>query len=300
MDHRTRRPLPSLPALRAFEAAARHRSFGRAAAELLVTQSAISHQIRKLEAELGVPLFTRRTRGVDLTEAGTRYLAVVAEAFDRIAGETARLRGPAPRLLRVSLLASFAANWLVSRLPRFNALHQGITVILDPAIRPVDLAAEGIDLAVRYGRGGWEGVRSRRLMGERICPVCSPALLERGPPLREPRDVLGHPLLLSYSREPLEWPAWSRSAGVDLSGAREVMLHDYNIVLQAALEGQGVAMGRRALLSERLRDGSLVEPFPGTAVTDATAYWILLPAAGGTPEAEIFADWLAEEAASHA
>jgi LysR family glycine cleavage system transcriptional activator len=292
-----RRRLPALSSLRAFEAAARHLSFSRAAEELLITQSAVSHHVRKVEEDIGVSLFIRQARAVTLTPAGQQYLTCLSQAFDLVDKATDEIRRAARRTLRVSLLASFATHWLVARLPRFTAAYPDIDLILEPSTRSVNMTVEPIDLAVRYGRGGWHGVQAQRLLTEQISPVCSPALLGPGEPPLQPRDLLRHDLLMSFSKEPFEWQAWSEKAGVDLLQSRSVMLHDYNIVLQAAVDGQGIAMGRRRLIADHLRRGVLVEPFPELAVSEGLGYWTVMPD-HPKPQAKVFAQWLASEAAA--
>ena len=290
------RRLPPLTALRAFEAAGRLLSFSKAGNELLVSQSAISHHIQALEASLGQALFVRKTRAVSLTPAGARYLATVAQAFDLLAAGTEALAVETRTAVRVSLLASFATHWLVPRLGRFRARHPAIELMLEPSVGVVDLAAGGADLAIRYGLGGWPGVDARVLMPEWIAPVLSPARLSRGPAIGAPADLLGHDILFSYSRTLFEWDAWTRAAGLDLATARRSLLHDYNIVLQAALDGHGVAMGRRRLIADRLAAGTLVQPLTLT-VHDGIAWWLVLPKRKLTRAAGHFVDWLVEEAA---
>ncbi|PVE23814.1 LysR family transcriptional regulator [Microvirga sp. KLBC 81] len=292
----TRRRLPVLSSLRAFEAAGRHLSFSRAADELLITQSAISHHIRKLEEELGVNLFVRQARSVMLTPEGEKYLTCLSQAFDLMAKGTGEIRVSERRTLRVSLLASFATHWLIPRLSHFTAAHPEIDLILEPSIRSVDLAVDQIDLAIRYGRGSWDGTKSQQFLAEQISPVCSPAFIERVS-LRHPRDMLNHTLLFSFSKDPFEWRIWSERAGVDLAQARNLMLHDYNIVLQAAVDGQGIAMGRRALIEDHLKRGVLIEPFEEFRVSEGIGYWIVMPERP-KPQAEILAQWLANEAAN--
>jgi LysR family glycine cleavage system transcriptional activator len=293
------RRLPSLPALRAFEAAGRHLSFRRAAEELLVTPSAISHQVQRLERELGTALFRRKTRAIALTPAGERYLDGVRRAFDLLAEETRAVRAPERAVLRVSLLASFATHWLVPRLGRFAAAHPDVELRLEPSNALVDLKGGEGDLAIRYGTGGWPEVEATLLMPDRIAPVVSPALLERGPPIAAPADLLHHTLLLSYAREPIEWPAWSAAHGFDLARARTLMLHDYNIVLEAALAGQGVAMGRHALIGERLRAGALVEPLGGPPFAPpGLGYWLVTRPGPLPPPVAAFIDWIRGEAAA--
>ncbi len=284
--------LPPLAALRAFEAVGRLLSFRRAGEELLITQSAVSHHIRALEAALGVRLFERRARSIALTPAGARYLEAVGAAFALIREGTAELTRP---LLRVSVLPSFAANWLVPRLPQFEAQHPGIAVELEPTLALVDLAAGEADLAIRYGEGPWPGGRAELLVAEALTPVLSPALQARQP-VATPQDLLGHTLLLS--RRPIDWEAWAAAAGIDLGRARRVQLTDYNIVLQAALDGQGVALGRSWLIEDRLRAGALIAPCPLSVTRAQFGHWLLLPAdRRPAPAAAAFAAWLKRVAA---
>ncbi|HLY91022.1 MAG TPA: transcriptional regulator GcvA [Acetobacteraceae bacterium] len=290
------RRLPPLAALRAFEAAGRLLSFSKAGDELLVSQSAVSHQIRQLEASLGVPLFRREVRRVSLTPEGATYFATVRRAFDLLAEGTEAVAAPTKATVRVSLLASFATHWLVPRLGRFRARHPGVALALEPSIALVDLETGGADLAIRYGRGGWPGVNARKLMDEAVSPVASPALMARGP-ADAPGDLLGHELLFSYSPRLFEWESWSRAAGLDLGTARRSLLHDYNIVLQAALDGQGIAMGRRRLIRDELAAGRLVQPF-ALQIRGDIAWWLVLPRRKLGPAAQAFVDWLDEEAAT--
>lgn len=293
------RRLPPLPALRAFEAAGRHLSFRRAAAELLVTPSAVSHQVQKLEQHLGTTLFLRRTRAIALTPAGERYLDGVCRAFDLLEDETRTLQSPGRTVLRVSLLASFATHWLVPRLPRFAAAHPEIELSLDPSNALADLKRGMADLAIRYGTGGWPDVEAELLIADRIAPVISPALLRQGPPITRPADLLQHTLLLSYAPQPIEWPAWSAAHEFDLTRARTLMLHDYNIVLEAALAGQGVAMGRHTLIAERLRSGALVEPLGGPPFTPpGLGHWLVTRPGSLPPPVAAFAAWIRAEAAA--
>jgi len=289
------RRLPPLAALRAFEAAGRHLSFSKAGDELLIGQSAVSHHIRSLEASLGVPLFLRKVRAVSLTPEGARYLATVRQAFDLLGAGTDEIAARGKATVRVSLLASFATHWLVPRLGRFRDRHPGIDLALDPSVGVVDLEASGADLAIRYGQGNWPGIDAQSLMTDWISPVVSPALLARGPAIRQPADLLAHEILFSYSRTLFEWEAWTRAADLDLATARRSLLHDYNIVLQAALDGQGVAMGRRRLIADRLAAGTLVQPLDLT-VNAGIAWWLVLPKRKPARAAAAFIDWLVEEA----
>src|SRR5438874_1520122 len=184
--------------LRAFATVARLLSFRRAGEELLITQSAVSHHIRELEQNLGVKLFVRKARGVELTSEGRQYFEFVHRAFDLIASGTSDLRRRATKSrVRVSLLPSFVANWLVPRLRRFTEANPDIELVLDPTLRLTNLAAGEADVAIRYGDGRWNEVKSQLLMTESLTPVASAELLKEGPRLSEPRDILNHPLLLA-------------------------------------------------------------------------------------------------------
>lgn len=243
--------LPPLLALRAFEAVGRLLSFRRAGEELQITQSAVSHHVRRLELTLGVRLFERHPRSIKLTSAGKRYLNTIAQAFALIGEGTVELtQTRARQQLRISLLPSFAANWLVPRLAQFRARHPMIDVELDPTLRLIELSAGEADLAIRYGDGRWPGVRSQLLTSEQLTPVLSPALA-KNQPLTQPSHLLGHTLLLT--KNPADWEIWSETIGLDLSRARSIQLTDYNIVIQAALDGQGVALGRRLLIEDRIQ-----------------------------------------------
>src|SRR5271156_4665483 len=182
--------LPSLNGLRAFESAARQLSFTRAAVELNVTQTAISHQIRRLEEQLGVRLFERRTRELRLTREAAAYLPAVQGAFEELRQATARLRRPArDGMLTVSTTASLAAKWLVTRVAAFQDANPGLEVRITTSAHLVDFRREEVDMAVRYGRGNWPGLRTQWLMAEDMFPVCAPALLRAEKPLRQPADL---------------------------------------------------------------------------------------------------------------
>lgn len=271
--------LPPLQALRAFEAVARLMSFRRAGEELLITQSAVSHHIRQLEAFLGLPLFVRKARSITLTPEGEDYRACTADAFRFIAAATADLRGRSRRsTVRISLLPSFAANWLVSRLHGFQSQHPGIDLELDPTLRSADIAAGEADIAICYGDGNWPGVDARLLMAEELSPVISPALLQSDKAITAPEDLLRHTLL--FARKPVDWQVWADAMGLDLAGARTIQLTDYNITLQAALDGQGIAIGRMLLIRDHVRTGRLMQPFARTITSTRTAYWLVTPQKG--------------------
>ena len=287
--------LPPLQALRAFEAVARLMSFRRAGEELLITQSAVSHHIRQLEEFLGLPLFVRKARSIALTPEGEEYRTQTADAFRLIAAATSELRSKSMRnVVRISLLPSFAANWLVSRLHRFQSHHPNIDLELDPTLRIANVAAGETDIAIRYGDGNWVGVNAQRLMTEQLSPVVSPTFLQSDGAIVTPQDLLRHTLL--FTQNPIDWEVWAAAVGLDLSRARSIQLTDYNITLQAALDGQGVAMGRMLLIPDHLRTGRLVQPFPQTITSTRTAHWLVTRKEGGiAPAAQVFMDWLIAE-----
>jgi len=296
------RPLPPLNALRAFEAAARHLSFSRASEELHVTPAAVSHQIKALEAHLGIRLFHRRNRTVHLTEAGQSYLNVVRDAFDRLAAATVNLaeRDRVGHLV-VALLPSFAAKWLVPRLPRFRACAPEIDVTISTSHEVLDLVGGEADVAIRYGRGAWPGLKALRFLAEEVFPVCSPRLLNEGHPIREPDDLAHHLLLHDEpdKRYPyLDWPTWLRTAGATrVDPTRGPTFSDSSMLLQAAIDGQGVALGRSVLVGDDLAAGRLVKPFALSFPANA-AYWLVAPPeAWDRPKIKAFRDWLLAEAA---
>lgn len=288
--------LPPLHALRAFEAVGRLLSFRRAGEELLITQSAVSHHVRTLEEALGTMLFERKGRSIALTAAGARYLDSISQAFALVADGTREIRSYATRqVLTVSLLPSFAANWLVSRLAGFLAAYPQIELVLDPTLNQANLAAGEADIAIRYGVGEWPGLRCELLAAESLLPVLSPELAARQP-LAKPDDILSHTLLTSH--RPTEWEAWSRHTALDLTSASRLQLTDYNIVLQAALNGQGVAIGRSLLVADHLRRGALLAPLSDFATAPGLGYWAVLPGSGaGKPAAAMFVNWLRREIA---
>jgi LysR family transcriptional regulator, glycine cleavage system transcriptional activator len=296
---RSTRPLPPLLSLRAFEAAARHLSFSRAAQELFVTQSAVSHQIQKLEADLGIALFERQTRAIELTDKGRAYYAKVHAAFELLRLGTSEIRAFSAerQTLSVGLLSSFASRWLASRLHTFPLAHPDIELQLRPDIALANVPGGEVDVAIRYGRGGWPGVASQKLMSERLSPVCAPSLIAGKKRPRKPQDLLRFPMLTSYSTHSFEWEAWSRHVGLDLGEAQRVQLHDYNIVVEAALAGQGIAMGRHRLIAQQLAQGSLVQALPGAALDDPRIGWWLVTRKGKLDgAASAFRAWIMQMA----
>jgi LysR family transcriptional regulator, glycine cleavage system transcriptional activator len=292
------RPLPPLNALRAFEAAARHLSFTKAADELHVTQTAISHQIRALEDWLGLRLFRRLHRGLLLTDEAQAALPEIRAAFDRLGLAVERLQaGGGTGTLTVSTIPSFAAKWLVPRLGRFRQAHPEIDIRLGASLRLVDFAREDVDLGIRLGRGGYAGLRADRLLAEAIFPVCSPRLLEGPHPLRTPDDLCHHTLL--HDDDTHAWRLWleiARAGGIDAE--RGPVFDDSSMLLQAAIDGQGVALGRRALAAADLAAGRLMRPFDVPLPYDL-AYYIVCPeATAERPKVRAFRAWILAEAAA--
>ncbi len=289
--------LPSLNALRAFEAAARHLSFTRAAEELSVTQAAVSHQIKHLEDQLGMKLFRRMNRQLMLTDAGQALLPAVSDGFRVLADGVARVSGFGhENRLKVSTLESIAAEWLVPRLGRFRTRHPDIDIELSIADALVDFQRDDADLAIRYGPGGWPRVTALKLTEETIFPVLAPSLAERGPPLRSPADLLKYPLI--YEQGIDFWNAWFTAAG--LAGAvvpKGPVLPHTNLVLQAVIAGEGVSLGRSFLISGDLRNGRLIRPF-ATQISARAAYYLVYPPEAETrPKVRYFREWLLEEVA---
>ena len=288
--------LPSLNALRAFEAAGRHLSFTRAARELNVTQAAVSHQIKALEAQLGVRLFRRAARGLLLTDTGQAYLTDVREAFRRLVQATERLRTrDVAGVLTVSVLPSLASRWLIHRLGGFQARHPEIDVRVSADDRTVQFDREDVDVAIRYGRGVYPGAESHLFLTEELFPVCSPRLMEGSHPLYEPADLAHHTLL--HDDLPTNWAMWLKVAGAtNVDPTRGPAFTDSGMVLQAAIDGMGVALGRSALAGDDLAAGRLVRPFDITLPAD-NAYYLVYPEhTANRPKIKAFRDWLLAEA----
>jgi LysR family glycine cleavage system transcriptional activator len=255
------RKLPPLAALRVFEAAARHSSFKRAADELAVTPTAVSHQIRLLEATLGLQLFVREVRGVSLTQVGHRLYPVLRDGFDGFEQVIAELGPPRREVLTLSATPLFTARWLVPRLDSFRAANPDVDLRLHASLQPVDLLAGEADAAIRYGRGPFPGLVSEPLVSQSFVPMCSPAL-----GLTRPEQLRHTPLLHSEWRQQgpdtPTWTRWGRLAGLEgVDWTTGVTFTDEAHVIQAAIAGQGVALLSPLLLSAELEAGSLVEPF---------------------------------------
>lgn len=258
------RRLPPLAALRAFEAAARHLSFKRAASELAVTPTAISHQVRLLEAILGLPLFVRGTRRVDLTPAGARLFPALRDGFDSFEDAIRELKKPRREVLTLSATPLFTARWLVPRVDDFRAANPGVDLRLHATLEVVDLLGGEADAAIRYGRGPFPGLFSEPLIAQAFAPMCSPALgLSRLEQMRE--APLLHNEWRRQGPDTPTWPRWGRAAGMDgVDWTRGVTFTDEAHVIQAAIAGQGVALLSPLLLAAELEQGSIVQPFGPT------------------------------------
>ena len=299
------RPLPPLNSLRAFEVAARHLSFKKAAGELHVTPAAVSHQIRALEEYCATPLFHRLARALRLTEAGQAALPLLREGFDKLAEAADAMRAEERSgILTVSVAPTFGAKWLIPRLDRFRAAHPEFDVRIDASYTLVNFAADGVDVALRFGRGTYRNLRSECLMSEVALPVCSPQLLERDPPLRRPEDLRHHTLLHVQWRTEDDaapsWRMWLRAAGIEgVDAERGPRFNVEGMALEAAIAGQGVALASAAVVEGDLKAGRLVRPFPPSA-SQATAfsYYLVYPEAkAGDPKVMAFRDWVLAEVA---
>ncbi len=294
--------LPSLDLLRGFEAAARHMSFTRAAAELHVTQSAISRQIKTLEDHLGVPLFRRMNRALKLTPEGETLYATAQSVMRQIEDATARLgaRDDA-RMLTVTTTVSFAALWLVPRLARFREARPGIDVRLAAGNDLSNLERDRIDIAVRFLEPRAAPAGALPLTGEEVFPVCSPALLrDRARPLKKPADLARH-VMLHYDDPAGQWPwlAWNQWLDAfhlgDLKPAGIARYSHYDQLIQAAVEGEGVALGRTPLVLRFLKRGTLVAPFRDRVAGTREYFIIVAPQSAARPQVKQFVSWLQQE-----
>ena len=290
------RHLP-LNAFRVFEAAARHLSFTRAARELNVTQAAVSHQIKALEDYLKVQLFQRFNRSLGLTEDGRKLVIPVRDSLERLERAVEHIHSRGTQRLTVSMLPSFATKWLVPRLGRFRQAHPEIDILISPSLHTVDFGRENVDVAVRYGLGRYPGLRTTFLFSEDVFPVCSPRLVEGPPPLRQPDDLRHHTLL--HDDGPDEWRMWLKAVkvgGVDAD--RGPMFTDSAMLIQAALDGQGVALGRSVLVAHDMAAGRLVRPF-AVSLSRPFAYYAVAPeATADRPKVAAFREWLLAEASA--
>ena len=299
-----RRRLPPLNALRAFEAAARHLNFSRAADELSVTPGAVSQQIQNLEEYVGAALFKRTPKGLLLTDAAQTALPALREAFDRLA-EAASLLTAAVDGRRLTLTAppSFAAKWLVPRLGAFEQAHPQVDVWLSAAIELVDLQAGEVDVAIRYGAGRYPGLEVKRLFSETVIPVVSPEHLA-AQPLTSPADLANHVLLHDGSPDlddscP-DWSMWLAARGLkSIDGMRGPRFNQSSLVIEAAMNGRGVALAKRTLAQADLEAGRLVAPLQIATAVDFAYYLVHSKAKGRLPQVKAFVSWIEAQAEAH-
>lgn len=290
------RALPPLNAVRVFEAAARLASFTGAAAELGMTQAAVSYQVKLLEGRLGTLLFRRSARRVTLTPAGERLFRAAAEAMSTLRAAVGELTETAEGVLAVTTLTSFAAHWLVSRLGAFQLAHPGLAVRLDTSDRVADLVHDGFDLAIRAGAGRWPGLETRWLMPSIYTPLCTPELASRLDP-GDPASVLRAPRI----GDEAEWAAWLRAAGVHSSGGEPERARfaagAQTFEVGSALAGQGLALGSPVLFAADISAGRLTQPFDAVVHIER-GYWLAYPAERRrSPKIAAFRDWILDEAA---
>ena len=299
------RSIAHLNALRAFEASARHQSFSLAAQELNVTPAAVGQLVRTLEDWLGSPLFVRSTSGrarLVTTEVAEQALPDIRAGLERLAVGLERLRsGSAGGVLTVTVSPAFAAKWLLTRIERFQAAWPETDLRLDTSLKPVDFVAQRIDVGVRYGRGQWPGLAAEKLMDEEVYPVCAPALLATAT-LQAPGDLRGQVLIHDQSVDTstgfASWQAWLRHAGVQgVPTDRGLRINNSAAVLQAAIDGQGVALARSVMAHDDLAAGRLVRLFPQVRLESALAYYVVYrPECIAQPKVAAFRDWLLREA----
>lgn len=300
---KSRRPAP-LNALRAFEAAARSLSFQAAATQLFVTPAAISHQVKHLEAYLGVKLFRRGNRTVELTTEGQALAASLSELFGMLDLALDRATAPMTANLRVSTVESFAAKWLAPRLHRFHRDYPELKVRIETGNEHADVARGAVDLAIRYGAGGYTGVSCERLMDAPVFPVCAPTLLDdEQRPLRKPEDLRHHTLLHDEGATGRpgvpDWSAWLKASGATrVDATRGPVFASIYLAQEAAVAGHGVALGVGPLVTEDLQRGRLAKPFEHF-LPNAYAFWMLCPQdTDRKPAVAAFCQWLRREAQS--
>jgi len=295
-----RRKLPPPNSIFAFEAAARHQSFTRAARELNVTQTAVSRQIKILENHLGLPVFRRVRRSVQLTGEGKRLHEAVAAGLDHIAEVVNDLQQTdgRPHLTLATTLA-FSSFWLIRRIPDFRARFPEIELRIITSDANLDLLAEGIDIAVRYGSGKWPGLSATRIFAAEVFPVCSRSLLDSFP-IRTPHDLLNAPLLDQEvpDKSWLNWASWLQQVGVGARKLKRLLtFNNFAFLIQAAIDGQGFALGWTPYVNELLELGKLVRPIE-TVVLPTDAYYLIAPLRGENPNAAVFSRWISEQAAA--
>jgi LysR family transcriptional regulator, glycine cleavage system transcriptional activator len=295
---------PGLRSLRAFNAAARHLSFTRAADEMGVTPAAISHQIKELEDQIGVALFTRTSRSMVLTREGEILSSAAAESLDTLSRAVKRIKRLENRkVLKVSASPSIAAKWLVPRLDRFLDQAPGAEVRVDVSTTALDFERDDVDIAIRFGQGRYPGLKSDLLFTDKIFPVCSPRIITKEKPLAQPKDLLRHTLIhLDYEAQGVVWPNWKMwmlAAGIsDFDDKRGLHFGQTSLTVQAAIDGHGVALGDSNLVADDLAEGRLVKPFElSLRAPSQFAYHVVSPMdTTNNPLVEAFRQWALSEA----
>lgn len=284
--------LPPLSAVRVFEAAARHQSFTKAAAELGMTQAAVSYQIKVLEDRVGAPLFLRRPRQVSLTEVGQRLAPALTDALEAIRQAFAAAQSGAQGTLSITTVATFATNWLAQHLGSFQVAHPSLAVRLDISHRNVDFAREEMDVAIRAGRGDWPGLAKHMLLPTEFTPMLSPRLAESIGEIKEPKDLLRLPII---GPDDPWWAHWLAEAGLSpagLEGRPQNRMGSQTVEGGAAIAGQGVAMLTPAFFQAELATGRLIQPFD-LVCRDGNAYWLVYPEARrNVPKIAAFRAWI--------
>jgi LysR family transcriptional regulator, glycine cleavage system transcriptional activator len=295
---------PGLRSLRAFNAAARHLSFTKAADEMGVTPAAISHQIKELEDQIGVALFTRTSRSMTLTREGEILSAAAAESLDTLSRAVKRIKRLENRkVLKVSASPSIAAKWLVPRLDRFLDQSPGAEVRVDVSTTALDFERDDVDIAIRFGQGRYPGLKSDLLFTDKIFPVCSPRIITKEKPLAQPKDLLRHTLIhLEYEAQGVVWPNWKMwmlAAGItDFDDKRGMHFGQTSLTVQAAIDGHGVALGDSNLVADDIAEGRLVKPFElSLRAPSQFAYHVVSPMdTTQNPLVEAFRQWALSEA----
>jgi len=295
------RLLPGTRALRTFEAAARHLNFTRAADEVGLTPAAVSYQIKEIEDQLDVVLFTRSSRSIQLTPAGAILFEAAADALQTLQRAAAKARrvSRGSEHLRLSVGARFATNWLLPRLPQFRAAHPGLELTFDISDEVRDFDADDVDVAIRFGAGKYDGAIAHRLFHTEVVPVCSPALLRAGPPLKIPRDLFAHTLCYVDCKPGgvvwPNWPMWMAAAGIDgFDDSRSVAFTESSHVVQAVIDGGAVGLVEWELVDRDVQAGRLVRLFDvGVRVAPEYAYYLVHPAgAAADSRVQAFRDWM--------
>ena len=304
LTHIRSRPV-AVGQLRAFEAVARHLNFRAASVELALTQSAISRQIQALEEDIGVSLFLRHTRAVELTSAGAQLLRAALPSLERIDSAVRIIRQSAGRKsVAVSTWASFASMWLIPRLELFQRAHPDIDIRIDATDTAVDMETTDVDLALRYSAPGHVPGHAHHLFGEQLTPVASPWLIKSGTRITQPLDLAQHALVEASDAhrtnhmEWLTWQRWFEAQGLRNFAPKRWLYFNYaHQIAQAALTGQGIALARMPLVADSLASGDLVEPLPDLRIDSPLAYWLIVgPRNAARPEVTAFCEWLKAQA----